>query len=108
MAEKVLVLSADKWAMTDEKTGENRTGLTVNYVNDYRDSDEKSEGYKPTKISVPAELMEQVFKQFQSAGLPAMCELDFGTRPGKDNKPTVVVNAVKVLQKVALFPKAAA
>lgn len=106
MGEKVLVLSADKWAMNDDN-GKPMSGLTVNYINEYRDNDANNEGYKPTKISVPADLADEFLKRFKSVGLPALCELEFGTRPGKDNKPAIVVNGVKVISHVQVFPKAA-
>lgn len=92
MSEKALVLSADPWTMTDEKTGEIRHGVSFWYVNNYRDGEN---GQKPTKVSVSAELHDSV-----KGKLPALCELDFGSRPGAQGKATLTVTGVKVLKGV--------
>lgn len=98
MAEKALVLSADPWEMTDEKSGEIRKGVSFWYVNSYRDGDN---GLKPTKVSVLAEVAEKVFGK-----LPAVCDLDYGSRPGAQNKATLTVigcELVKSLDLASLF-----
>ena len=84
--EQVLILSADKWRMTDEKTGEVRSGVTVHYINDYREDTDSSAGYKP--IKAPA--AEEVFDAIKKQGAPALFDLDFKTRPGKNGVPTLM------------------
>ena len=96
MSEKALVLSADAWEMPDEKTGEIRTGWSCWFVNSYRDDSPKSFGYKPTKISVTPDLA----KELRSAKLPAVCELQYGSRPGAGGKATLTVVGFKLISSV--------
>jgi hypothetical protein len=104
MAERVLVLSADTWEMPDERTGEIRKGVSVWYVNSYREDDVKSVGFKPTKLAGTFE----AFDQLRVGGVPSMYEVDFGTRPGKDNKASLTLIGAKHVGKVDLFARAAA
>lgn len=92
MSEKALVLSADPWSMTDKDTGQIVQGVSFWYVNQYRDGEN---GQKPTKVSVSAELFDMV-----KGKLPALCELDFGSRPGAQGKATLTVVGAKVLKAV--------
>lgn len=92
MSEKALVLSADPWEMTDKETGQIIKGVSFWYVNNYRDGEN---GQKPTKVSVSSELHDAV-----KGKLPALCELDFGSRPGAQGKATLTVTGVKVLKGV--------
>ena len=64
--ELVCVLSADKWRMTDDRTGEIREGVSIYYVNDYRDETEHSVGFRPTK----APASEAAFAQISEGGAP--------------------------------------
>lgn len=92
MSEKALVLSADPWEMTDKDTGQIIKGVSFWYVNNYRDGEN---GQKPTKVSVSAELFDSV-----KGKLPALCDLDFGSRPGAAGKATLTVTSVKILKAV--------
>jgi hypothetical protein len=92
MAEKALVLSADPWEMTDKDTGQIVKGVSFWYVNQYRDGEN---GQKPTKVSVSSELFDMV-----KGKLPALCELEFGSRPGAQGKATLTVVGAKVLKAV--------
>lgn len=99
MAERVLILSADKWAMPDEKTGEIRNGVSVWYVNDYREDTHDAFGFKPTKISADPSLLDEL----RGAKLPAMFEADYGSRPGAQNKPTLTIVKLSKVGSVNLF-----
>jgi len=99
MAEKALVLSADKWSMPDEKTGEIRSGFSVWYVNDYRDDLPESIGMKPTKITATPEM----FESLRLAKLPALFDLDFGSRPGAQGKATLTLVKAKHIADVDVF-----
>lgn len=104
MAERALVLSADAWEMPDEKTGEIRKGVSVWYVNSYREDEAKSVGFKPTKLAATFD----AFDQLRVGGLPGLFEMDFGTRPGAQNKATLTLISAKHVGKVELFGKAKA
>ncbi|MDC7832355.1 hypothetical protein [Pseudomonas benzopyrenica] len=99
MAERVLILSADKWAMPDEKTGEIRNGVSVWYVNDYREDTADAFGFKPTKISADPSLLDEL----RGAKLPAVFEADYGSRPGAQNKPTLTIVKLTKIASVNVF-----
>lgn len=100
MAETVVILSADSWGMTDEKTGQVLAGVSVWYVNDYREDSAESFGLKPTKISCSPE----VFAALKANKLPGRFELEFGAKPGAGNKATLILNGVRHVGEVDLFP----
>lgn len=103
--EKALILSADSWSMPDEKTGEIRKGVSVWFVNDYRDDTEEAVGFKPTKVSADAELLPML----RSAKLPAVFNMHYGSRPGAQGKATLTLIKADKIASVNLFtePKAA-
>lgn len=94
MAERALVLSADPWEMADEKTGEIRKGCSLWYLNSYREGDM---GQKPTKVSVALELLGQI-----KGKLPGVFELEYGSRPGAQNKATLTVVGLRMLAPIDL------
>ena len=104
MSERVLILSVDKWEMPDEKTGELRRGLSVWYVNEYREDTPDAFGFKPTKIGAVPEL----FDTFKKAKLPSLCEVDFGSRPGAQNKATLTLVDFRLIGNLNLFAPIAA
>lgn len=97
--EKVLVLSRDFYSMVDEKTGEIREGNTVFYVADYREPGAKAQGFKPIKLSAD----DGVLKDLDGKLLPALCELDFGTKPAAQGKVSVYVRGLKYGKAVDIF-----
>ena len=76
--ETALVLSADRYEFTDEKTGELRRGVTLQYVTEYREDTQTSVGFKPIKAPATPEVFEAVKK----GGAPAVYRLHSRTRPG--------------------------
>lgn len=99
MADRALVLSADRWEMPDEKTGEIRSGFSVWFINDYRDDEPGKLGYKPTKINAT----DEIFANLKTANLPALFDLDFGSRPGAAGKATLTLTGVKHVNDVNVF-----
>jgi hypothetical protein len=95
---QVLILSADQYRVVND-SGEVIEGVTVWYLNDYRDASQQSVGFKPTKISAQLEM----WPVLKGLNLPALCELDFVTRPGAQGKPTLQLRDIKHLQAVELF-----
>lgn len=102
--ETTLILSADRWELTDDKTGELRSGVVLYYVNQYRDPTDRAIGLRPTKTSATPEVFETVRK----GGAPGLYQLDFRTRPGKEGKPTLVAAKAEFLRKLDLFGEAGA
>lgn len=101
MAEKALVLSGDAWAMTDEKSGEMLNGVSVWFVNPYREQGAKAgeAGYKPAKVGATAEL----FEKLRAIKLPAVCEMVYGAKPGAAGKATLVLIDILNPKPVDLF-----
>lgn len=97
-----LILSADVWEMTDEKTGKTNTGVTVYFINSYREDTQDTLGFKPSKVSAT---LEQ-FKKLKANSLPALYDIDFSTKPGAQGKVTVVIQDVKFIKAIELFKKA--
>lgn len=98
MAERALITSADTWEMTDERTGEIRKGLSVWYLNEYREDTETAVGSKPTKVSAARELLEQM-----RGKVPGMFEMEYGSRPGAQGKATLTLIGVKFVRAIDLF-----
>lgn len=94
MAEKALVLSGDPWEMADERTGEMRKGVSIWFVNQYRDGEN---GQKPSKVSAVPEVLEGL-----RGKMPAVCELEYGARPGAQGKATLTLISARVLRPVDL------
>lgn len=99
MSERALVLSVDRWEMPDERTGEIRKGLSVWYVNDYREDTADAIGYKPTKVSAALEL----FPVFAKARLPALFGMTYGSRPGAQGKATLTLIKADAQANVNIF-----
>lgn len=97
--ETALILSADRWEMTDERTGEIRSGVSLYYVNEYREATDKVIGLKPTKTPATNEVFEAVRK----GGAPGLYQLDFRTRPGKEAKPVLMASRADFIRKLELF-----
>ena len=98
MSEKVLVLSADRWEMVDDKTGEELKGVSAWYVNSYREDEKGSIGQKPTKVSATPE----TFAIFEKSGLPGVYELEYGSRPGKGGKAALALIGAKFIESFDL------
>ncbi|NLL93007.1 MAG: hypothetical protein GX225_02515 [Clostridiales bacterium] len=72
MEEKVIILSADAWRFTDEKTGELKTGCSCFYVSTQdltkpKFNSDTSFGYKPLKASMPEDFISKIK---QAGGVP--------------------------------------
>lgn len=96
-----LVLSADKWRMTDEKTGEIREGVSLHYLTDYREETDNSVGFKPMKVQAS----DAAFAAIKAGGAPGLYELQLKSRPGKDGVPTFQVVGAALVERLDLFPK---
>jgi len=97
--ERALVISADRYEFTDEKTGEIRKGVTVHYINDYREDTDKAIGFKPIKAPATPEAFDAIAK----GSAPALYDLDFRTRPGQESKPTLMLVKAQLVRTVKLF-----
>lgn len=97
--EKALILSADSWSMADEKTGEMRNGVSVWFVNNYREDMPDAVGFKPTKVSADVSLLPLL----RNAKLPAIFDMHYGSRPGAQGKATLTLIKADKVASVNLF-----
>ena len=98
---KVLLLSADKYQLTNENTGEVISGTTLYYLNNYREDGQGSIGLKPTKIGGSSDLFQEI--KAQGLTLPAMVSLQVSTKPGAGGKASLVCVGVEHESSIELF-----
>ena len=86
----VVVLSARRYSMTDEKTGELVQGTKVQYIEDWNDCMEQNKrGVSVLSANFP-------FKWFDDlTDLPATYEADFQLAEGARGKPVVRMTALR-------------
>lgn len=99
--ERALILSADVWNMNDERTGKLMSGVSVWYVNDYREDSGDSFGCKPTKVAASQEILPLL-----KGNVPGIFDINFGSRPGAQNKATLTLVSVQKVGSVELFSPA--
>jgi hypothetical protein len=100
MSDVALVLSADKYEIPDERTGEIQSLHQVWYINNYREDSERERGSKPIKMLVAPEVFSELFKH----QLPSLFDLDVRTRPGKGNSVSATVVGFKHVGTPQIFP----
>lgn len=98
MSETVLILRAQKWELTDEKTGEVRKGTTVHYVSDYQVETATAIGDAPVKVSASPEVFD-IIKKHKA---PGMYEINTRTKPGKEGQATVQIVGVKHVREISM------
>lgn len=90
-----LVISAKKYRFTDEKTGEVKSGLHVQYLDPLmREDTENQKGDLPLKV--PA--LENCFDKLTI--LPAYYDLDFRQRPDAKGKPVLTLASAKLIKEI--------
>lgn len=99
MAERALILSADHYTITDEKTGVINELFQVWYCSDYREASETEIGCKPIKMLTTPEIFDQLKKQ----ALPALFDLELRSRPGKANAAALTVVGFKFVSAPKIF-----
>jgi len=81
-----LVMGASLWTMTDENTGEIRTGVSVFYtdLDDAPRNDAKENGMFPIKISAPVDAWEEFVGK-----LPGVYNLNLKAQRKSSGPPTL-------------------
>jgi len=102
MSETVLVLRADRYEFTSEKTGEIIKGANVYFISDTQVETPNAVGDKPMKVAIS----DEVFNEIKHYGAPAIYDITTKTKPGKDGTATVVLTKAKFQQAFKL-PEAA-
>eukprot|EP01036_Dinobryon_divergens_P039947 gene39947-52734_t len=98
MSETVLVLRADRYEFTSEKTGEIIKGANVYFISDTQVETPNAVGDKPMKVAIS----DEVFNDIKHYGAPAIYDITTKTRPGKDGTATVTLVKAKFQQPFKL------
>jgi hypothetical protein len=93
---KLILFSARPWSFKDDKTGQQRDGVTVQYSDGIAVNAGNEKGIFPMTFSASPEIWHQL------TTLPAVYECDLKMRPGKDNKATLTLTGVKFVEALSL------
>ncbi|GGY21261.1 hypothetical protein [Pseudoduganella dura] len=99
MADRALILSADRYDITDEKTGVVQPLFQLWYITDYRESSEREQGSKPIKMLTTPEM----FAKLSAQKLPAMFDMELRSRPGKGNTAALTVVDINFVSAINIF-----
>lgn len=98
MSETVLILRAQKYEFTSDKTGEIIKGCNAIYINDTQVETESAVGDSPMKVQAS----EEVFKEIKKHKAPGIYQMDTRTKPGKDGTATVMMTQAKFVKAIVL------
>ncbi|KQO26312.1 hypothetical protein ASF11_00935 [Acidovorax sp. Leaf76] len=98
MSETVLVLRADRYEFTSEKTGEIIKGANVHFISDGQVETPNAVGEKPMKVAIS----DEVFNDIKHYGAPAIYDITIRTKPGKEGAATIVLTKAKFRQAFTL------
>lgn len=92
---KVLILSARTYDFEDNQ--KRVQGVTVNYVEGEPEVASDRRGVFPLTISASSEVWNSLHE------LPGIYDADFRQRPGKNNRPTLMLTGVKFVASARLL-----
>lgn len=102
MKQQIILLFASTYSVTDEKTGEIKTGVTCNYYFntnlDSVDNANGSVGTRPAKGSMLLDLMRKIVKA------PALYDAEFEMNIGSDGKPVLKICDLQYISQVVIQP----
>lgn len=98
MTQKGIVIYAKPWQMQDERTGQNRAGISLEYLacENFEPvvNEDGSMGVRHCKESVPLELSKSI------TSVPGLYDLEFGMKPGSRGKMEVKLVGLRYLGDV--------
>lgn len=100
MSDVALVVSADLYEITDQKTGEELKLHQVWFIAEYREATDKEKGCKPIKMLTTPE----IFHELMNHPLPALFDLDIKVRPGSKNSVAATITGFRFLSVPKIFP----
>lgn len=98
MSENVLILSANRYDFTSEKTGEIIKGCNVYFIGEYQTETANAVGEKPMKVSAT----DEAFEAIKLNKAPGVYEITTRTKPGKDGTATIVLTKAKFKEAFSL------
>lgn len=94
--ERCLVLAARAYSFNDKETGRLVEGTTVTYLSGDVEAAQERRGMEPLTIAGPADVMATI------GPLPAVCDMDFRSRPGPKGRPQLVLANIAPVKSVEL------
>lgn len=98
MNDEVVIFFASRYDFTDDK-GIHRKGAKAKYFYPDKAEGENKEGIDYVESPMPYEL----FETLRHHTLPSLFDVDFRTKPGKDNKPEMSLVKAQFKKKIELF-----
>jgi hypothetical protein len=95
---EAVIFFASRYDFTDEK-GTQRKGAKAKYFFPDKAEGENKEGLEYMESPMPFEL----FAALKQHGLPAVFEVDFRMKPGRENKPEMSLVKAQLKRKIGLF-----
>jgi hypothetical protein len=98
MVNKIVVLSASPYSMTDDKTGLINEGVSFHYIisSDLKPNvDGKFLGYRVAKGSLPLDSLSQF------SSVPALFDCEFAIKPNAQGKALLVPSKLSFLKALA-------
>jgi hypothetical protein len=95
---EAVIFFASRYDFTDEK-GTQRKGAKAKYFFPDKAEGENKEGNEYMESPMPFEL----FAALKQHGLPAVFEVDFRMKPGRENKPEMSLVKAQLKRKIDLF-----
>ena len=95
---EAVIFFASRYDFTDEK-GSQRKGAKAKYFFPERAEGDNKEGIEYMESPMPFELLESL----KHHGLPALFDIDFRMKPGRENKPEMSLVKAQFKKKVELF-----
>lgn len=95
---EAVIFFASRYDFTDEK-GTQRKGAKAKYFFPEQAEGDNKEGIEYMESAMPFEL----FAALKQNGLPAVFDIDFRMKPGRDNKPEMSLVKAQFKRKIDLF-----
>ncbi len=96
---RIIVLAARSWSFPDEKTGEIRSGITI----DGTEGNQNDEPDYKGRGAVEYTGSDEAWKSLSAGQLPAICDVDLGTRKAR-NKSGKAVAVASIETVSAMHP----
>jgi len=94
--ERVLVLCARSYSFTDKETGRLVEGASISYLTGDVEEAPDRRGMEPLTVQGPTDVLASL------GALPALCDMDFKSRPGPRGRPQLVLSNVSPVRAVSL------
>nr|DAF67647.1 MAG TPA: hypothetical protein [Inoviridae sp.] len=102
MKQQIILLYAGQYQILEEKTGEIKSGVTMNYYFNVdlvaEDNTNGTKGTRPAKSSADYDLMNKVVKA------PGLYDAEFSMNIGSDGKPVLKICDLDFISEIVMQP----